>query len=129
MHAIIACACIVVFALLLGIVPQDPLKLVAFGLLGATMLAVMGVLGGIWADRFDNIAVVTNFVITPLTFLSGTFYSIEQLPEAWHAVAVFNPFFHMIDGFRSGMTGVGEVSTGLSLTVLLVTNFILKELQ
>ena len=100
-----------------------PLKIVSwpivlsYGVLGTMMLAALGMAGGIYADRFDHIAAVTNFFITPLTFLSGTFYSINALPPAWHAMALYNPFFYMIDGFRAGITGHadGDVQTGLLL--------------
>ena len=68
-------------------------------------LALLGLLAALWAEKFDQMAAVTNFVITPLSFLSGTFYSIEQLPESIHAVALFNPFFYMIDGIRFGFIG------------------------
>ena len=69
------------------------------------MLALLGMIGGIWAEKFDHIAAVTNFVIVPFSFLSGTFYSIERLPENWLFVAHFNPFFYLIDGFRFGFIG------------------------
>lgn len=92
---------------------------------GVLMLSLLGMLGGIWADKFDHMAAVTNFVVTPLSFLSGTFYSIERLPEGFHAFALANPFFYMIDGFRYGFIGhadgslwVGMVVVGLSDLVL-----------
>jgi ABC-2 type transport system permease protein len=74
-------------------------------------------MGGIWADKFDHMAAVTNFIVTPLSFLSGTFYSIERLPEGFHAFALANPFFYMIDGFRYGFIGQsdGSVATGVIL--------------
>lgn len=78
---------------------------ILFAVLGNLMMGSLGVIAGLWADRFDHIAAFTNFVITPLTFLSGTFYSIEILPPMWKKMAEFNPFFYMIDGFRSGFTG------------------------
>lgn len=73
--------------------------------MASLMLSLLGMVGGIWADKFDHMAAVTNFVITPLSFLSGTFYSIDRLPETFHAVALANPFFYMIDGFRYGFIG------------------------
>ncbi|MFA6021920.1 MAG: ABC transporter permease, partial [Rhodospirillales bacterium] len=76
----------------------------------STMLSLLGMMGGIWADKFDHMAAVTNFVITPLSFLSGTFYTIDRLPEIFHAVALVNPFFYMIDGFRYGMIGHADGS-------------------
>jgi ABC-2 type transport system permease protein len=76
---------------------------VVFHAIGASlMLALLGVLAGVWSEKFDHMAAVTNFIITPLSFLSGTFYSINQLPEKFVAFAHFNPFFYMIDGFRYG---------------------------
>ncbi|HJT06411.1 MAG TPA: ABC transporter permease [Stellaceae bacterium] len=91
------------------------------------LLSLLGVLGGIWADKFDHIAAVTNFVVTPLSFLSGTFYSIERLPPLWHGIALLNPFFYMIDGFRYGFIGVadgpvwGGVAVMVGVNVALVT--------
>ena len=82
------------------------------------LLSVLGVIGGIWADKFDHLAAVTNFIVTPLAFLSGTFYSIEQLPPVWHRVALCNPFFYMIDGFRYGLTGSAEASLAVGVAML-----------
>ncbi|MEO5374776.1 MAG: ABC transporter permease [Alphaproteobacteria bacterium] len=94
----------------------DSLGLVLFHAVGASlMLSLLGMMGGIWADKFDHMAAVTNFIVTPLSFLSGTFYSIDRLPEAARAAARLNPFFYMIDGFRSGFIGHvdGSVLTGI----------------
>ncbi|MGH6947479.1 MAG: ABC transporter permease [Kiloniellales bacterium] len=89
------------------------------------MLSLLGMLGGIWSEKFDHIAAVTNFVITPFSFLSGTFYSIERLPEHLQVVAHFNPFFYMIDGFRYGFIGHADGSLALGAVVLLGTNLAL----
>jgi ABC-2 type transport system permease protein len=89
------------------------------------MLALLGLMGGIWADKFDHIAAVTNFVITPLSFLSGTFYSIDRLPGAWQLVAHLNPFFYMIDGFRYGSTGHADADPLLGVAVLVAMNALL----
>jgi ABC-2 type transport system permease protein len=89
------------------------------------MLALLGLMGAIWADKFDHIAAVTNFVITPLSFLSGTFDSIDRLPGAWHLVAHLNPFFYMIDGFRYGVTGHADSDPLLGVVVLVVINVVL----
>jgi ABC-2 type transport system permease protein len=86
------------------------------------MLSVLGVIGAIWADKFDHLAAVTNFIVTPLAFLSGTFYSIRQLPPVWHTVALCNPFFYMIDGFRYGLTGHAEASLLTGALVLIAIN-------
>ncbi len=93
-----------------------------FALQGALLMSAVGLAGGIWADRFDNIAAVTNFVVTPLAFLSGTFYSVRQLPEIWHYVAAFNPFFYMIDGFRYGVLGFSETNLLTGAAVLTFCN-------
>jgi ABC-2 type transport system permease protein len=82
------------------------------------MLALAGILAGLWAQRMDQLGAVTSFVVTPLTFLSGTFYSVADLPEAFRLAAHLNPFFYMIDGFRRGFFGVSDVSPFLSLAVV-----------
>ena len=82
------------------------------------MLSLLGIIGGIWSEKFDHLAAVTNFIITPFAFLSGTFYSIGGLPPFWYGVAQLNPFFYMIDGFRYGFFGVSDVSPWLSLAVV-----------
>lgn len=82
------------------------------------LLSLLGIAGGIWSDKFDHMAAVTNFVITPLTFLSGTFYSVDRLPGAWHLVAHVNPFFYMIDGFRYGFIGHADGSLAAGLAML-----------
>ena len=93
--------------------------------MASLMLSLLGIAAGIWSDRFDHIAAVTNFVVTPLTFLSGTFYSIERLPEVGRTIAHFNPFFYMIDGFRYGIIGHADASPLLGLAVLVLTNALL----
>lgn len=92
--------------------------LVAFTLLATIMAATLGILAGIWAEKFDQMAVWQNFVILPLTFLSGAFYSIHALPPFWAQMTRFNPFFYAIDGFRYGLLGVGDVSPWTSLFVV-----------
>jgi ABC-2 type transport system permease protein len=100
--------------------------LVAYHAVSASlMLSLIGIIGGIWADKFDHMAAITNFVITPFAFLSGTFYSIERLPEPFHTIAYFNPFFYMIDGFRSGMIGVADAPTWLGMLVMFSINLVL----
>lgn len=98
---------------------------ILFSFLGNLMLAVMGVMAGIWADRFDHMATVTNFIITPLTFLSGTFYTLGSLPEFWQKIALFNPFFYMIDGFRAGFTGYAETGLTTGAIILAVLDALL----
>lgn len=97
----------------------------AFGFLGNMMLATIGVLAGLWADKFDHMATVTNFIITPLTFLSGTFYALSALPDMWQKVALFNPFFYMIDGFRAGFIGHAETPVVQGLLILAGLNVLL----
>ena len=87
--------------------------------MAVSMLSLLGMIGGIWAEKFDHIAAVTNFVITPLSFLSGTFYSVDRLPEAWHLLAYLNPFFYMIDGFRYGFIGHADASPWVGVLVML----------
>lgn len=97
---------------------QKPLFALFHAFAASLMLSLLGMLGGIWSEKFDHIAAVTNFVITPLAFLSGTFYSITRLPEAFQTVAHFNPFFYMIDGFRYGFTGVSDTTPMLGVAVM-----------
>ena len=89
------------------------------------MLALLGLVGGIWADKFDHIAAITNFVVTPFAFLSGTFYSISRLPEPFYSIAFANPFFFMIDGFRYGATGQSDANPLIGLFVLTAANIAL----
>jgi ABC-2 type transport system permease protein len=103
-----------------------PLWVLAFALLGAGILAALGLIAGIWADKFDQIAAFQNFVILPLTFLSGVFYSIRSLPEFWQAATRLNPFFYMIDGFRYGFFGVADVAPLASLAVVAVSFVLLS---
>ncbi len=96
-----------------------------FAVAASTMLALLGMIGGIWAEKFDHMAAVTNFVIMPLSFLSGTFYSIERLPEFWQTVAALNPFFYAIDGFRYGFIGQGDAQVWVGALVLLSIDVLL----
>ena len=97
--------------------------------LAATMLlSLLGVLAGIWSQKFDHIAAVTNFVVTPLAFLSGTFYTVDRLPEPWHAVALANPFFYMIDGFRYGFLGHADGGLWTGVAAMLAANLALGAL-
>jgi ABC-2 type transport system permease protein len=89
-----------------------------YGIAASLLMSLLGIIAGLWADKFDHIATITNFVVTPLTFLSGTFYSIGQLPEPWRLVAHLNPFFYMIDGFRYGFTGLAEASLVVGVTLM-----------
>lgn len=97
-----------------------PWWILVFAALGAGMLGTMGLIAGIWAEKFDQLAAFQNFLIMPATFLSGVFYSIHSLPPFWHAVSRFNPFFYMIDGFRYGFFGQSDVDPRFSFAVVAV---------
>jgi ABC-2 type transport system permease protein len=96
----------------------NALWIVVFGLLGSAMMGTLGLIAGLWAEKFDQLAAFQNFIIMPLTFLSGVFYSVHSLPPLWHVVSRLNPFFYMIDGFRHGFFGVSDVSPWISLAVV-----------
>lgn len=98
--------------------PAHPLFIAAFALLGCLFMASLGLIAGIWAEKFDQLAAFQNFLIMPLTFLSGVFYSIQSLPPFWQAASHANPVFYMIDGFRYGFFGVSDTSPWLSLGVV-----------
>jgi ABC-2 type transport system permease protein len=95
-----------------------PVWIAVFALLAASLLGALGLIAGLWAEKFDQMAVFQNFIIMPMTFLSGVFYSIHSLPPAWQTVSHLNPFFYMIDGFRYGFFGVSDVSPWLSLSIV-----------
>ena len=96
----------------------EPWWILVFGALGAGLLGSLGLIAGLWAEKFDQLAGFQNFIIMPMTFLSGVFYSVHSLPAVWQAVSHLNPFFYMIDGFRRGFFGVSDVSPWLSLAVV-----------
>ena len=95
-----------------------PLWIVTFAVLGAALMGTLGLIAGLWAEKFDQLAAFQNFVVMPMTFLSGVFYSIHSLPQFWQKVSHLNPFFYMIDGFRYGFFGASDVSPWLSLGVV-----------
>jgi len=96
----------------------QPLWILVFAALGAAMLGSLGLIAGLWAEKFDQLAAFQNFIIMPMTFLSGVFYSVKSLPGVWQQVSHLNPFFYMIDGFRHGFFGVSDVSPWISLAVV-----------
>ncbi len=106
----------------------SPLWVLAFGFLGAALAGVLGLLAGLWADKFDQIAGFQSFLVLPLTMLSGVFYSIHSLPPAWQTVSHFNPFFYMIDGFRHGFFDAGDVAPAASLAFVAVSLALLSAL-
>lgn len=118
---------ILVFAAVSFFVPitvEYPLVALFYLIVASTMLALLGILGGILAETFDQMSAITSYIITPLSFLSGTFYSVQNLPTIWYHISHYNPFFYLIDGFRYGMTGYsdGSILVGAiySITVIIV---------
>jgi ABC-2 type transport system permease protein len=107
---------------------HSPGYILFHGLMASMMLAQLGMIGGIWSEKFDHIAAFTNFVVTPLTFLSGTFYSVDRLPPAFWWLAHFNPFFYMIDGFRYGFIGQSDGTLAIGIAVMLGINTALAAL-
>lgn len=108
--------------------------IVVFAILGSALMGTLGLIAGLWADKFDQMAAFQNFLIMPMTFLSGVFYSLHSLPQFWQQVSHFNPFFYLIDGFRYGFFGQSDVSPWLSLAVaggawLLISAFALHLLR
>ncbi len=107
------------------VVPEHLWAVVWFGLMGSTMLAFLGLLTSIWADKFDHAASVTNFLVAPLSLLSGTFYAVDQLSPTFQAISHANPFFYVISGFRYGFLGIADSPIGLGALVLLAINIAL----
>jgi ABC-2 type transport system permease protein len=120
-----------VFAVTLFFAPSllllpHPVWALAFALLGSAILGTLGLVAAIWAEKFDQISAFQNFVVMPLTFLSGVFYSIHSLPPFWQALSRFNPFFYMIDGFRYGFFGLSDVSPSTSIAIVAGCAFLLS---
>jgi ABC-2 type transport system permease protein len=110
-----------VFIVTVWFVPMNfaaPFFILAFAVLGSAILGTLGLIAGIWADKFDQLAAFQNFLIMPLTFLSGVFYSTHTLPPVWREVSRLNPFFYMIDGFRYGFFGISDVSPFASVGIV-----------
>ena len=120
----IAIVSIIVFKLIVDIEITNYLLLIVFTLLSSFILGNIGIIAGLWAEKFDHMATVTNFVIVPLSFLSGTFYSIERLPEILQMISKANPFFYMIDGFRYSFIGKADGSIFIGLVYLSVLSFV-----
>ncbi|RBL66972.1 metal-dependent hydrolase, partial [Pseudomonas sp. MWU13-2625] len=109
-----------VFVVTIWFVPMHfaaPLFIMAFALLGSAILGTLGLIAGIWAEKFDQLAAFQNFLIMPLTFLSGVFYSTHSLPPVWREISRLNPFFYMIDGFRFGFFGASDINPFASLAI------------
>ena len=115
----------------LGVIIFVPLEiyslnaLIFYSITGCTMMASLGTIVGIWADKWDQQQGITNFIVLPLTFLSGTFYSIKRLPDFWQTISSFNPFFYNIDGFRYAFTGISDSSLISGILFLIIINIIL----
>ena len=103
-----------------------PWWIAVFAILGSALLGALGVIAGLWSEKFDQMAAFQNFVIMPMTFLSGVFYSIHSLPPFWQTVSHLNPFFYMIDGFRYGFFGVSDVSPWLSFSIVSIALLIVS---
>ncbi|WP_090269460.1 ABC transporter permease [Thalassovita taeanensis] len=113
----VALAITVGLVLFLGIVPQHPLWALCFVVLGSALLGAIGIVAGVFANKFDQMAAITNFIVTPLAFLSGTFYSVQSLPPVIRELTHLNPIFYLIDGVRYGVIGVSDSSPWLALGV------------
>jgi len=122
---LIAIISIAVFSLIVDITIYNIFYIFIFGFLGAFILGSLGFITGLWAEKFDHTATVTNFIITPLSFLSGVFYSIDRLPELFQKISHINPFFYMIDGFRYGFLGKSDGSITIGLIYLIILSIIM----
>lgn len=105
-----------------------PLWILVFAVTGAALMGALGLIAGLWAEKFDQLAAFQNFIIMPMTFLSGVFYSIASLPDIWQRASHLNPFFYMIDGFRYGFFGLSDASPWLSLAVVAGTTVVASAL-
>jgi len=116
---LVAAASAIVIVPFASLPVSHPWAVLFFGIGAAAMLGMAGVIAGVWAEKFDHLAVITNFIIMPLTFLSGTFYSISILPEPFQTISHVNPFFYLIDGFRYGFIGHadGNIAIGVAITL------------
>ena len=122
---IIAIISIFVFSLIIEINIFSVFHILIFAFFGSFILGALGFITGLWAEKFDHMATVTNFIITPLSFLSGVFYSVDRLPEIFKSISQINPFFYMIDGFRFGFLGISDGSINFGVIYLLVLSIIM----
>ncbi len=122
---IIASISIVVFSFIIDLTIISFTYIIIFTFLSAFILGAVGFITGLWAEKFDHMATVTNFLIVPLSFLSGTFYSIDRLPSVLHTISELNPFFYMIDGFRYGFIGTADGSIIYGIIYLIILSFII----
>ena len=112
-------------SLFVSLVPQNFLLILFHGVAASYMMAMLGIIGGVWAEKNEQMAAITSFVVTPLSFLSGTFYSIDRLPDYLQTIAYFNPFFYAIDGLRAGFIGRSDGPVFLGFVVMLAVNLVL----
>jgi len=117
---IITVISIIVFSLIVEIHIYSIFYIFIFAFLGSFILGAVGFIAGLWAEKFDHMATVTNFIITPLSFLSGVFYSVDRLPSFFQSISKVNPFFYMIDGFRFGFLGISDGSINFGLIYLTI---------
>ena len=122
---VVGFASVLTLALVMDLPLHDLGYMLYHALFGSMMLALLGLIGGIWSSKFDHLAAVQNFIILPATFLSGTFYTVDRLPDNWRFLCHMNPFFYMIDGFRFGFIGVSDGTVGTGLIVMAATNIVL----
>ena len=122
---LIAIISIAVFSIIVEIPINNIFYIFIFGFLSSFILGSLGFITGLWAEKFDHTATVTNFIITPLSFLSGVFYSIDKLPNFFQIISYVNPFFYMIDGFRYGFLGASDGSTSLGIIYLTILSFVM----
>ena len=122
---LIAIISIAVFSLIIDIQINSFLYVFIFAFLSSFILGSLGFITGLWAEKFDHTATVTNFIITPLSFLSGVFYSVEKLPELFQSISYANPFFYMIDGFRYGFLGVSDGTISFGIIYLVILSFVM----
>lgn len=122
---LVGAALLLVMQIFVPLVPRHPGIVLFFAVATALALAMLGLVAGLWAAKWDHLAMVNNFTITPLAFLSGVFYSIESLPDAWQTAAQFNPFFYMIDGFRFGFIGHADGSLMVGVALVMALNLAL----
>tara|TARA_B110000858_G_scaffold54807_1_gene63694 strand:- start:178 stop:699 length:522 start_codon:yes stop_codon:yes gene_type:complete len=122
---LIAIISIAVFSIIVEIPINDIFYIFIFGFLSAFILGSLGFITGLWAEKFDHTATVTNFIITPLSFLSGVFYSIDRLPSLFQTISHINPFFYMIDGFRYGFLGASDGSISFGIIYLTILSFVM----
>ena len=125
---VVAVTIAVGYALFLGLTPAHPLIALCFVILGAAFLGGLGIIAGVFANKFDQMAAITNFIVTPLAFLSGTFYSVEALPPGLREITHANPVFYLIDGVRYGVIGVSDSSPVLGLAIAVSATFAVSAL-